>query len=67
MILVRSDHSCLRVRRHRWYQSHYEYNTSRTILFLKTMVKILLDAHIRTKVVLTGGKLTWIYFCIYFL
>jgi hypothetical protein len=36
MILVRTDHPCLRVGHHRWYQSHYGYNTSRTILFLKT-------------------------------
>jgi hypothetical protein len=32
------------------------------VLFLKTAVRICLDAHIRTIVVLTGGKLTWIYF-----
>jgi hypothetical protein len=31
-------------------------------LFLKTAVGIRLDAHIRTIVVLTGGKLTRIYF-----
>jgi phospholipase C len=36
MILVRTDHPYLRVGRHRWYQSHYRYNTSRTVLFLKT-------------------------------
>jgi hypothetical protein len=62
MILVRIDHPCLRVGRHRWYQSHYGYNTSRTVLFSKIAVRICLDALIRTIVVLTGGKLTWIYF-----
>jgi hypothetical protein len=32
------------------------------ILFLKTTVRICLDARIRTIVILTGGKLTGIYF-----
>jgi hypothetical protein len=41
---------------------HYGYNTSRTVIFLKTTVRIRLDAYIRTIVVLTGGKLTGIYF-----
>jgi hypothetical protein len=67
MILVRTDHPYLRVGRHSWYQNRYGYNTSRTVLFSKTTVRIRLDAHIRTIVVLTGGKLTGIYFCIYFL
>jgi hypothetical protein len=62
MILVMTNHSCLRVGHHRWYQSHYGYNTSCTILFLKTTVRICLDAHIRTIVVLTSGKLTGVYF-----
>jgi hypothetical protein len=62
MILVRTGHTCLRVGRHSWYQSHYGYNISRTVLFLKTAERIRLDAHIRTIVVLTGGKLTKIYF-----
>jgi hypothetical protein len=57
MILVRTDHHFLRVRRHSWYQSYYEYNTSHMILFSKTAARIRLDAHIRTIVVLTGGKL----------
>jgi hypothetical protein len=39
-----------------------EYNTSRMILFSKTVVKIHLDAHIRTIVVLTDGKLIETYF-----
>jgi hypothetical protein len=37
---------------------HYKYNILRTLLFLKTAVRKRLDAHIRTIVVLTGGKLT---------
>jgi hypothetical protein len=41
---------------------HYGYNTSHTILFLKTAIRICLDAHIRTIVVLTCGKLTGFYF-----
>jgi hypothetical protein len=36
MILVWTDHPCLRVGRHSWYQSHYEYNTSHMVLFAKT-------------------------------
>jgi hypothetical protein len=41
---------------------HYGYHTSRTVLFSKTTVRIHLDAHIRSIVVLTGGKLTGFYF-----
>jgi hypothetical protein len=41
---------------------HYRYITSRTVLFLETAVSIRLEVHIRTIVVLTGGKLTGIYF-----
>jgi hypothetical protein len=41
---------------------HYRYNTSHTVLFLKTAVRIRIDAHIRTILVLTGGKLTRFYF-----
>jgi hypothetical protein len=62
MILVRTDHPYLRVGRHNWYQSYYGYNTSCAVLFLKTTMRIRLDAHIRTIVVLTGGKLIGIYF-----
>jgi hypothetical protein len=62
MILVRIDHPCLRVGRHSWYQSHYRYNTSHTVLFSKTVVRIRLDAHMRTIVVLSVSKLTGIYF-----
>jgi hypothetical protein len=45
MILVRTNHPCLGVGYHSWYQSHDGYNTSCTILFLKTAVRICLDAH----------------------
>jgi hypothetical protein len=41
---------------------HYGYNTSHMVLFSKTTVRKHLDAYIRTIVVLTGGKLTRIYF-----
>jgi hypothetical protein len=41
---------------------HYGYNTSCMILLSKTTMRICLDAHIRTIVVLTVGKLTGIYF-----
>jgi hypothetical protein len=40
----------------------YEYNASLTAIFLKTYGEGTLDAHIRTIVVLTCGKLTGIYF-----
>jgi hypothetical protein len=62
MILVTTNHPCLRVGHHSWYQSHYGYHTSRTTLFLKTVLRICLDAHIRTIVVLIGGMLIEIYF-----
>jgi hypothetical protein len=41
---------------------HYGYNTSCTILFVKTYGEDTLDTHIRTIVVLTGRKLIGIYF-----
>jgi hypothetical protein len=62
MILVRTDHPFLGVGCHSWYQSHYEYNTSCMVLFSKTVVRIRLDAHIRTIVVLACDKLIVIYF-----
>jgi hypothetical protein len=62
MILVKTDHPCLRVGHQRWYQSHYGYNISCTVLFSKTAVRIRVDAHIMTIVVLTTDKLTGIYF-----
>jgi hypothetical protein len=41
---------------------HYGCNSSRMAIILKTAVSICLEAHIRTIVVLTGGKLIEIYF-----
>jgi hypothetical protein len=42
---------------------HHKCNTSRMAIFLKTIwVRKHLDAHIRTIVVLTYGKLTRFYF-----
>jgi hypothetical protein len=41
---------------------YYMYNTSHTVIFLKIAMRKRLEAHIRTIVVLTGGKLTGIYF-----
>jgi hypothetical protein len=40
----------------------YGYNTSCMIQFSKTVVRIRLDTHIKTIVVLTGGKLIGNYF-----
>jgi hypothetical protein len=42
----------------------YEYNTTLTAIFLKTYGEdtLCFNAHIRTIVVLTGGKLIGIYF-----
>jgi hypothetical protein len=44
---------------------YYRYNTSRTVIFLKTTVRKRLKARIRTVVVLTGGKLTVFKLCNY--
>jgi hypothetical protein len=41
---------------------YYGYNTLHTVLFSKTMMRIHLDAYIRTIVVLTGSNLTGFYF-----
>jgi hypothetical protein len=62
MILVRIDHHCLRVGCHRWYQSITGVIHRIRLYFQKPAVRIRLDVHIRTIVVLTGGKLTGIYF-----
>jgi hypothetical protein len=61
-ILVRTNHPCLRVGCHSWYQSLTSIIPRWRPYFLKPTVTILLDAHIRTVVVLTGDKITWIYF-----
>jgi hypothetical protein len=47
----------------RLVSEHYDCNTSRTTIFLKTFtVRKHLDAHIMTIVVITGGKITDFYF-----
>jgi hypothetical protein len=61
-ILVGTKHPCLRVGRHRWYQRLTSIIPHWRPYFQKPMVRIRLNAHIRTIVVLTGGKLTVIYF-----
>jgi hypothetical protein len=72
MILVRTDHPYLRVRRHKWYQSIMGIIHRVWSYFQKHTVRKHLDARIRTILVLIGGKLTGIYFlyllsAIYFL
>jgi hypothetical protein len=62
MILIRTDHPYLRVRRHRWYQSIMIIIHHVRSYFQKTAVRIRVDAHIRTIVVLTDGKINRIYF-----
>jgi hypothetical protein len=62
MILVKTNHPCLRVEHHSWYQRIMRIIHLVRSYFQKPTVRICLDAHIRTIVVLTGGKLTWIYF-----
>jgi hypothetical protein len=61
-ILVRTNHPCLRVGRHSWYRSLMRIIPRWQPYFWKPTVRICLDDHIRTIVVLIGGKLTWIYF-----
>jgi hypothetical protein len=61
-ILVRTNHPCLKVGCHIWYLSLMSIIPRWRPYFQKPMVRIQLDAHIRTIVVLTGGKLTEIYF-----
>jgi hypothetical protein len=62
MILNRTDHPCLRVGHHKWYQSITGIIHHVRSYFQKPMARIHLEAHIRTIIVLTGGKLTRIYF-----
>jgi hypothetical protein len=61
-ILVRTNHPCLRVGRHSGYQRLTSIIPRWRPYFWKPTVRICLDAHTRTIVVLTGGKLTRIYF-----
>jgi hypothetical protein len=62
MILVGTNHFCLRVRHHNWYQSITGVIHHVRSYFQKSMMRKRLDAHIMTIVVLTGGKLTGFYF-----
>jgi hypothetical protein len=62
MILVRTNHPRLRVGHQSWYQSITGVIHRVRSYFQKPMVRIRLDARIRIIVVLTGGKLTGIYF-----
>jgi hypothetical protein len=62
MILVKTNHPCLRVGCYSWYQSITGVTYYIWLYFRKPTVRIHLDAHIRTIVVLTGGKLAGIYF-----
>jgi hypothetical protein len=41
---------------------YYGYNTSHMVLFSKIEVRMRVEAHIRTIVVLIGGNVTGIYF-----
>jgi hypothetical protein len=72
MILIKTNHPCLRVGRHSWYQSITGVIHHVWPYFWKPMVRKCLDAHIRTILVLTGGKLIGFYivpslYAIYFL
>jgi hypothetical protein len=60
--LVRTDHSCIGVGCHSWYQSQMSIIRHWWPYFRKPTVRICFNAHIRTILVLTGGKLTGIYF-----
>jgi hypothetical protein len=62
MIIVRTDHPYLRVGCHKWYQSIMDIIHCVRSYFQKPMVRMRIDAHIRTILVLAGGKLTGIYF-----
>jgi hypothetical protein len=57
-----TNHPCLRVGCHSWYQSITGVIHRVRPYFRKSMVRKFLDAHIRIILVLTGGKLTEIYF-----
>jgi hypothetical protein len=57
-----TNHPCLRTGRHNWYQSFTGVIHHVRPYFQKHTVRKHLDAHIRTIIVLTGGKLIEIYF-----
>jgi hypothetical protein len=65
-ILVRTNHPCLGVGCHSWYQSRMSIIRHWWPYFQKSMVRIRFHARIMIIVVLIGGKLTGIYF-LYFL
>jgi hypothetical protein len=62
MISINTNHPCLRVGHHSWYQSITSVINDVRSHFHKPTLRIRLYAHVRTIVVLTGGKLTRIYF-----
>jgi hypothetical protein len=62
MILVKTDHPYLREECHRWYQSITGVMHHVQSYFRKPTVRKHLEAHIRTILVLIGGKLTGFYF-----
>jgi hypothetical protein len=62
MDLVRIDHPYLGVGHHNWYQSRTSIIRHWRPYFQKPTVRIHFNARIRTIVVLTGGKVTGIYF-----
>jgi hypothetical protein len=65
MILVRTDLPCLRVGCHSWYLSITGVIHHVQSYFSKPTVRVLLDSHIRTIVLLTGGKITVFKLCNY--
>jgi hypothetical protein len=62
MILITTNHPYVRVGCHNWYQIIMSIIRCVWPYFQKTTVRKHLDGHIRTIVVLTGGKLTEFYF-----
>jgi hypothetical protein len=61
-ILVRTNHPCLEVKCHSWYQRHTSIIRHWRPYFWKPTMRIGFNVRIRTIVVLTGDKLTGIYF-----
>jgi hypothetical protein len=61
-IMIRTNNPCLRVEHHSWYQSLTSIICCWWPYFQKHTVRIRLDAYIKTIVILTGDKLTRIYF-----
>jgi hypothetical protein len=67
MIIVKTDHPYLRVGRHSWYQSITCIIHHVRSYFQKSTARKRLDAHIKTIVALTTGKLIEFYFLYYFM